>query len=299
MRILFDNVDFSSTSGPNHFARKLAVQFARMGHTLVEPHEGPEVQLSFIQATGIYAPMVQRLDGIWFNTEQDWQAMNGPIKKTYEQANGVVFQSNFNQALVEKFFGLRSNPHVIHNGADVVHLSKVLPLDVPSLKGVERVWSCASSWRPHKRLNENVRYFLEHAGPDDCLVIAGRNPDVQLANPRIFYTGDLDIEHLYALYRATDVFLHLSYLDHCPQVVVDARAAGCQVVCSSLGGTKEVAGPDAIVIEEDAWDFEPCALYKPPKMDFSRKIKNEWDTDIDIKTCAERYLEVFRGLRHD
>ena len=52
-------------------------------------------------------------------------------------------------------------------------------------------------------------------------------------------------------------FIHLAWLDHCPNVVVDARAAACQIICSSAGGTKEIAGPSAIVIEEDEWDFEP------------------------------------------
>ena len=34
------------------------------------------------------------------------------------------------------------------------------------------VWSCASSWRPHKRLNENIRYFLEFAPKNSILAVA-------------------------------------------------------------------------------------------------------------------------------
>ena len=67
-------------------------------------------------------------------------------------------------------------------------------------------------------------------------------------------------------------FLHLSWLDHCPNVVVDARSCGCQVICSSTGGTKEIAGEDAIIIEEDEWNYEIVDLYDPPELDFSKKV---------------------------
>jgi len=88
----------------------------------------------------------------------------------------------------------------------------------------------------------------------------------------------MDYHMLVALYRAADYFIHLAWLDHCPNVVVDARAAGAQIICSSAGGTKEIAGPDAVIIEEDEWDFEPCKLYEPPPMDFSRKQKNQYES---------------------
>ena len=81
----------------------------------------------------------------------------------------------------------------------------------------------------------------------------------------------------------------MAWLDHCPNVVVDARAAGCKIVCSSAGGTREIAGADAIIVEEDEWNFEPVKLYEPPKLDFSRKTSNNWEVDINITTTAKKY----------
>lgn len=286
---------FSSRSGPNQFAKKLAVALSNRGHVLAGPHENPEVQLSFIQATGMYAPLVQRLDGIWFNVDQDWENQNAPIERTYCLSRAVVFQTEFNKRLCERFFGEHPDPHVISNGTNVDLIDAVDPLSAPSLRDVEKVWTCAASWRPHKRLAENVRYFQEHAGEKDCLIIAGANPDVRMADPRIFYAGDLEYQVLISLYRATDYFIHLSYLDHCPNVVVDARAAGAHIICSSLGGTKEIAGSDATVIEEDEWDFEPCKLYEPPAMDFSRKTQGGVDSELDINIVAEQYESVLMG----
>ena len=43
---------------------------------------------------------------------------------------------------------------------------------------------------------------------------------------------------IYKMYKASTHFVHLAWLDHCPNVVVDARASGCKIVCSSAGGTR-------------------------------------------------------------
>ena len=296
MRLMFDNVNFGSRSGPNSFANRLAVELSYRGHILVGRQESPDVNLAFIQETErSYMPVVQRLDGIWFNIDQDYERQNIPIRQTYNIAKAVICQSEFDKTLVQKFFGQHDNCHVIHNGIDVESIKDVDPLTAPSLSGVKRVWTCASSWRPHKRLRDNIRYFMEHAGVEDCLVIAGQNPDVRIADPRIFYAGDLDHEMLYSLLKATDVFLHLAFLDHCPNTVIEARAAGCQVICSSSGGTEEIAGFNSIVIEEDEWDLEPCHLYNPPQLNFSRKRSGKFDSNIDIKDVTQRYENVLIG----
>ena len=100
------------------------------------------------------------------------------------------------------------------------------------------------------------------------------------------------------MYKASSYFVHLAWLDHCPNVVVDARASGCKIVCSSSGGTKEIAGLSAVVIEEDEWGFEPVELYSPPPMDFSRKIKNIYDSDYNMESVAAQYKKVLEET-HD
>lgn len=295
MRFLLDNVDLSSRSGPNGFGLKLARALSYRGHQLVDSDERPDVQLSFIQQLCDAVPMVLRLDGIWFNSMHDWRAQNEPIHRAYDAARAVVIQSEFDRELVQRYFGARDDTHVIHNGTDIEFVCSVDPMSAPSLHDVEHVWSCAAAWRPHKRLSENVRYFREHAGPLDCLIIAGANPDLKVSDPRVFYAGDLDYETLVSLYRASDYFLHLAWLDHSPNTVVDARAAGCHIVCSSSGGTEEIAGLNSTVIEEDEWDFQPCKLYEPLQLDFSRKRQGRYESEIDIDIVASMYESVLIG----
>ena len=302
MKIFFDNVNFESHSGPNSFARKISNSFMSKGHEVESgvPTSTPEIQFSFISAKYKIAPIIQRLDGIYFNSEQDFNHLNIPIESTYSMADAAIFQSSFNKNLVHHYFGSHENSHIINNGTDLDSISKISPLSSNVIDEFETVWSCASSWRPHKRLSENIRYFLEFSSEDDCLIIAGNNPDFTVADPRIFYAGDLDWESLISLYRRSKYFLHLSWLDHCPNVVVDARASGCHIICSSTGGTSEIAGKNSTIINEDEWDFSPIKLYKPPEMDFSNICKEEnEDISIDINEVADRYLDVFGDVLCD
>ena len=97
---------------------------------------------------------------------------------------------------------------------------------------------------------------------------------------------------------AAEKVIHLAWLDHCPNVVVEGRRAGCQIVCSSSGGTREIAGADAIVIEEDEWNMDPVRLYDPPEMDFSRVISNKgYDWSCDISETCDRYLELIEKVK--
>ena len=292
MRLSLENVDMTSDSGPNHFGKKLYKYLNKSNKIFFE--EPYEISLCFIESNRDHfdIPMVQRLDGIYFNTRQNHIMQNMNIKRTYDNASGVVFQSYFNKELVFKYFGEHKNYDVIHNGADIEFINEIRPLKNINIDKFENVWSCASSWRPHKRLEDNINYFLQHSGEKDCLVIAG---DTRIKNivvhDRIFFAGTLDVQNLISLYKRSKFFIHLSWLDHCPNVVVDALASGCQVICSSSGGTKEIAGKNAIVIEEEEeWDMSPVDLYSPPIMDFSKKVKNNWDMSYNMEGVAEKYI---------
>ena len=299
MNIFFENVDFNSRSGPNSFGKKLSKEFIKNGHNIIcgQPEEIPDVQLSFIMSSIKISPMVQRLDGIYFNSEQDFDALNIPIKSTYLAADDVIFQSEFNRDLTFHYFGKKENHSIIRNGTDIELIQSIDPMDSDILDEFSEVWCCASSWRPHKRLKENIRYFLEVSPADACLVIAGNNPDVRISDTRIFYAGDLDWNTLISLYRRSSHFLHLGWLDHCPNVVIDARAAGCHIVCSSAGGTSEIAGKNSTIIIENGWDFSPIKLYNPPIMDFSRVADCKFNSEIDIKETYKKYLSVLENRR--
>tara|TARA_A100001515_G_C4587354_1_gene214956 strand:- start:456 stop:1367 length:912 start_codon:yes stop_codon:yes gene_type:complete len=299
LNIHFENVNFSSNSGPNSFANKLIKYLPNIEGCLIDSNLSPDAHLCFIETgkPSFEKPMFQRLDGIYFNTAADYNLQNRNINRTYNMADGVIFQSEFNRKLITKYFGEHKRSTVIHNGADLATIEKspVLPFD-----RYENLWSCAAAWRPHKRLNENIRYFLEHAGKKDGLMIAGAvSRKDYIKHDRIHYAGNLNQKQLYALYKRTKYFLHLAWLDHCPNVVVDARACGCQIICSSEGGTQEIAGKDAIVIKEEEWNFEPVRLYEPPKMNFKNKIENNFNSELCMTKVSEKYFNFIGGKNNE
>ncbi len=288
MKIFLENINTNSSSGPNSFANKLLPQLSSMGHSFVPEHVS-DISLCFIESPNyvISVPRVLRLDGIYFNTAQDWNSLNQNIRRTYDSSDGIIFQSMFCEKLIESYFGEHKRSTVIYNGADVDTILDTAPM---VNEKYDNIWCCASSWRPHKRLEENIRYFREHKGNNDLLIVAGEVPaQDRVQDPSIVYFGNLSQVQLYSLYKSAKYFLHLAWLDHCPNVVVDARACGCHVICSSAGGTLEIAGPESTIIEEEEWDFKPTLLYEPPYMNFDKKVKNMFDPCYDMKEIAKEY----------
>ena len=289
MKIRFENADLSSSSGPNSFAKKLKRYLEDSGNTVSSLDY--EAVLCFIETYGAFGdvPLYQRLDGIYFNIDFDYQSQNANIYQTYQRSHGVIFQSYFNKKLIAKYFGEHPNSTVIHNGADVKMIGDTPALEHRFFDRYENVWCCASSWRPHKRLKENIEYFLEHKGERDCLIVAGQTPKV-FDDPNIFFVGQFSYELLLSLYKRSKYFVHLAWLDHCPNVVVDARASGCHIICSSEGGTREIAGLNSTIIREEEWDFKPTKLYSPPEMDFTKKFNNSEEICYDMNVISKKYI---------
>jgi len=296
VKIYLENIDTNSRSGPNSFANKLLPHLKSMGHNFTT-HETADVALCFIEShlPTLPCPRVVRLDGIYFNEAQNYELQNKNIRRTYDASSGAIFQSDFCKELIMRTF--KSVPReykVIRNGADTATIDKVVPMS----KGkYDNVWCCASSWRPHKRLSENIRYFLEHKGDNDILVVAG---DVdsrdKVSDTSVAYFGNLNQMQLYSLYKASKYFLHLAWLDHCPNVVVDARACGCHIICSSAGGTREIAGLDSTIIQEEQWDFAPTMLYNPPEMNFKNKINNDYESVYDMSIISKEYSDFMEKI---
>jgi glycosyltransferase involved in cell wall biosynthesis len=299
MDIHFDNVNLSSNNGPNSFAGKLAKYIVASGNSLTSLQDA-DVSLTFIETHRLWfskKPFAQRLDGIYFNTRQDYRTQNSNIKKTHDRASGVVYQTQFNKELITRYFGEHKNSVIINNGADLETINSTQPLKSEVFDKYDKVWCCASNWRPHKRLNDNIEYFLQHAGANDLMLVGGDVSDLNvIRDQRVKYLGSLQQNQLFSIYKACDNFIHLAWLDHCPNVVVDARACGCKIICSSAGGTKEIAGKDATIVEEEEWNFEPVDLYSPPKLDFSAKVVNNSNSELDMKMVSKQYEKFLENL---
>jgi len=312
MKIHLDNVARPGT-GPGTFAHRLARRLFESGHEVQFHGSDADVSLVFIEPSG--APLakrvIQRLDGIWFKPEE-YEAKNRGIKALYDRASAVVFQSEFDRRMVERWWGSndeRQRPcAVIGNGIEIEPVKEITVPALAQLRDVhKRVYVCSSNWHAQKRLRANVELFkhLQRSEPRSCLIVMGSNPEM-VADTHIFYTGPVEPDVYLQVYAISDWMLHLAWADHCPNVVVEALSQGTPVVCSEVGGTKELIGHGAygLVLKEWPYDYELSDYDNPPPIDVSQVtfLPTRHDLDyagipsIDIRDVADQYVQLFERL---
>tara|TARA_E500000331_G_scaffold356388_1_gene414607 strand:+ start:1663 stop:2577 length:915 start_codon:yes stop_codon:yes gene_type:complete len=303
LKIYFDNVDFNSSTGPNTFGKRLALELVEnFSVEIVGPNDNYDVFMCFIEPT--HRPrsgslFVQRLDGIWFKPEQ-YESHNKLIKWAYDNSDCVVWQSDFDKKMTQKWWGEKTG-QVIHNG---IKFKKAIP-DPGFLKwreNYDKVFVCSASWHRQKRLKENIEFFQKNSSSNDALLVLGKNPDHIVKDSRIFYLGNQTHEACLSIYSQADWMIHLAWLDHCPNVVVEALSQGCSVICTDSGGTMEIVRGNGIVIpENNPYNFELTDYDNPyeieiPILDLE---KNNLKCDyLQIKKSAENYYNVFRNSRN-
>lgn len=256
--------------------------------------------------------IVQRVDGVNHNLSKGnicAPDINNKLSTIHSIADGVIYQSKFAKLMCEKYL-IKTKPNakktIIYNGTDEKIFSQKTKFDK---FGYKHMILTASKWRPHKRLNDVIKGFLHLGRGDTCLVIVG---DVRVGekekvnHPRIFYSGTLNNKELAKYHSNADVFVFLSWLDWCPNVVAEALVAGTPVICTNQGGTKELVKDSGIILKTDPeYDLEPCYLYEPPEvpaekmakaineiLDNKEKFKVERE-DLYISEVGKRYGEFF------
>lgn len=307
MKILFTGVDFSSRSGPNTFAFRLADRLAKSGHVLADLNDY-DIALAFIEPSHQLdprKPLVQRLDGIWSKpSEFIWK--NRSIQSVYQKATGVIFQSEFNKNQITKWWGLPKNHQVIHNGIDLEVMKESLPGFAKLRSQYEMMFVCSANWHAQKRLNENVRcyqYLKKNFYPNSCLIVLGNGPDYQVADPHIFYAGSLPHDQCLKLFVISNWMIHLAWGDHCPNSVIESLSQGTPVICSEVGGTKEIVCSNGIIIKEsEEYDFTLKDYDYPPRLpdDFGGlkplpKIAVD-PSYLDINLVADRYIKFLENI---
>ena len=300
MNIHFSNVNFSSSSGPNSFAHRLANQLVKEGHRIVNNNQEYEIFLCFIEPASRPNPgskFIHRLDGIWFKPEE-FITKNRRIKSAYENCHHVIWQSSFDKKMTINHWGKPKNGSIIHNGIATKGERTLHPEIVNLRKKYERIFVCSASWHRQKRLKENIEFYQKNRNKNDALIVLGSNPDFIVQDENVFYLGHLTHDECLQLYSIADWFIHLAWLDHCPNVVVEALSEGCPVICTNSGGTKEIVQNNGIIIEENRkYNFELTNYDEPYSIDLCRidlpkiNVKND---HLDIKLICDNYIEVFR-----
>lgn len=311
MRIQFDSVDFSSKSGPNTFASRLALALAERDHEVITDNKGADVSLVFIEPSGapLAKKIVQRLDGLW-TKPLEFATRNAKIKALYDNADAVVHQSVFDKQFIERHWGGKTVSKTIRNGVKAAPITK---FSSPALEQIRStynlVFSCSANWHRQKRLKENIELFL-HArdiaiGTRCCLLVLGANPDHVVADRDIFYANSVPENVFMEVFSMSDWFIHLAWRDHSPNVVVESLSQATPVIYTSDAGTGELVRGYGIRLNELAEnDLQPFDYDKPPPFNVNQLTIEQLLAppartqvpDISIDTCVRQYVELFEEL---
>lgn len=277
-----------------------------LGHRIAGSR--PDVQLSSIKIRKFNKlPKVLRLDGIIYDSEIDWNQDNWNIKRSYSNADAVIFQSECCREFSFRYFGKRENTHIIYNGID--HEQWYNPVEH---KGINIV-SCAN-WRRWKRLPEIIRVFNHfRTNRTATLHIIGemKRGAEEIPTENVIYHGSISEESIRELYKSADLYLHLGKNDSCPSSVVEAIGAGIPVITTNAcGGAMEMAKMAGNhIVEGDYQSYKPQKIYGENWNSISdetirgmSKLMNdvvrsiEFPEDLHIKTAAKKYLAVLESV---
>lgn len=268
-------------------------------------------------------PYVLRLDGIAFDLalgQSEINRRNSPVFNGINQAQGLIFQAAFSKRLIETFHPIADTPFtVIPNGID---LDEFTP-DGPDMREKLRIPSEAvvfltsAKWRGHKRLNATIEAFQRYCaitGDKAHLLVLGKLESEPLAYlQRVHYVGHIHHAELPSWYRTADVCLFFSWLDNCPNTVVEALASGLPVLCTNQGGTRELVEltEGGVVVEADHdFPFTQVELHRPPEPDQEKILSGMLDIvsrrkqlaagikreRLGIQTVASRYVEFLKQV---
>ena len=204
---------------------------------------------------------------------------------------------------------------------------KVVPLgvsteysiDIPSLEldlvskkyGIEKPFILfIGERRPHKNLVGLIEAFYYFNGmtsrtyqlgiggkpyADYCL--PGRKVEDFQLNQQVVFIDDLQDEDLPALYKASEVFVTLSYYEGFGLPVLEAMASGTPVVSSNTTSLPEVCGGAAILVPPDQPEEVAVAISQVMKGGQNRdqNIYNgkKRATEMSWENCARMTIDVY------
>lgn len=245
------------------------------------------------------AKILQRLGGVFFDKDKDYKGMNLMLQNVLKEADLVIYQSQFAKEMCNRYLGMPDAiSRVIYNPVDTsVFTPYGKKIDFGS-----NVVLAVSTWRPWKRLQDSVEAINEllKVRDDITFIIIGRGVNIEGRSSHIRYLGEIPHHELPLYYRSADLFLFPSWLDGCPNVVLESLASGTPVICTDTGGTKELVGEGGIILKTGyVYDYEPKEMYNIqaiPKVDpkgFAKAINTILERRKEYSFQARRQARRF------
>lgn len=295
------------SSGKHKFANRLVHEIqTRYADTIeiVQRNVVSDVHITFDGLIKNGCKNIYRIDGIWINTIEDYKAKNKPLIGGLTTADHIIYQSEFCKETVERIFKIKRPHHIIFNGADPKEFA-LNPIYTPN----KPTFISTCKWRPHKRLKYIVEGFLKSRCCNDAFLYIYGEVDAskQIRHKNIHYMGWSDqINHILPWCVAS---IYLSFLDWCPNAVVESLVAGVPVIYANSGGVPYIVKNSGISIPDIQWDYKPLRLYDDYPVSLKR-VANAYDRyyetrnnremvfrpDLHIENIAKQYVDCITSV---
>jgi glycosyltransferase involved in cell wall biosynthesis len=252
---------------------------------------------------------VLRVGPACIDTNMNWRKINHEKAKSVKKADAIVYQSRYSKKIYHKLVYKPDKPEtIIFNGAD----PREFDVEPFGRKYEYNFLASTRVWLKQKRLKQIIKAFTEAKIDDSGLIVCGDAQGLEKKYKRlsnVCFKGLCDSVTLARLYKTCDAMIHLTYVDACPNSVVEAQVAGLPVICTTQGGTKEIVEPGCgIILKDKIFDYKPMNLNKFPKIDIDElgeamkdvmkwgKIPDWICGHVQIKNIAKQYINFFRRL---
>lgn len=248
---------------------------------------------------------IHRADGVYFDTLLSGKTgMNKRIAEAINKANAVIYQSNHAKKMCNGILKIKQKTDtVIYNGADPI--SSDVKIDK---MGFDTMLVACAKWRPLKRPISIAKGFLEASLANAVLVMIGDiDSKYKIKHSNIKYVGQVSSKDTLGYYASCDGVIHISRMDACPNVVVEALSAGKPVLGNNVGGTPELIKDDGVIINIDPpYNYKMFAMKNPDSVKptyvsegIHKLLGNNWNIDredLTIGYSAKKYYEYFKQV---
>jgi glycosyltransferase involved in cell wall biosynthesis len=280
-----------------------------------------DIELAFIRKVYKHnKPYILRASNCYyFNHYKPWN--NKPIAKSIKRSDYAIFQSKFAYMLLNRVLRLESRDlvkngySIINNGIDLDYINKI----EPSNKIEPGSFFACARWDPNKRPVSMIKGFIK-ADTKRHLYIAGgigvegggKNLGKKYKSKYIHIMGEKTNEEIISIMKSCDYQIHLSFIDICPNIVIEGLSCGLNVLCANLGGTPELVGDNGVILKVDKFWKTKYLKKKIEDLDNLKSnvvangihelLKKHKSPDVsmyDINSIAMEYVTVIKKVLGD
>ena len=232
------------------------------------------------------------------------------MKHAYHKASYVFWQSEFCRRAADHFLGHRSGPgEILYNAVDTRHFS---PFKNRQIRPFTFLITGKIESHQYYRIESTfcALSLARSQGFDLRLIVAGylENPQKghALATQHgvinsVTFIGPYTQQEAPFIYNMADAYVTMTYMDNCPNTVLEAMSCGLPVLYSASGGVPELVGPDCgigISVPESWTD-----VHVPPSAAIAQAMialmKYSASYSLAARTRALEYFDIHKWInRH-